>query len=233
MKIQDVEYENLEEGVFDPHIFKAVFMAGSPGSGKSTVARKLFAHTGLRTVDVDKFQEMFIKLGRVQPGQDIPRQPLRDLAGKQIKNFLQGRLGLMLDGTARYLDAIAQTQQELASLGYDMAMVFVNTDLDTSLARAHARGLRTGRVIAPHDIQEYWYKVQGNLGHLQSMFGRRFYLVDNSGGKPNLSYVQPALARWLSQPPHDPVARKWIHDQLQARRAATAMPHLELATNSQ
>jgi adenylylsulfate kinase-like enzyme len=32
----------VEEGVYDPHIFKAVFMAGSPGAGKSTIANKLF-----------------------------------------------------------------------------------------------------------------------------------------------------------------------------------------------
>ena len=37
----------VDEGVHDPHIFKAVFMAGSPGAGKSTIANKLFAGTGL------------------------------------------------------------------------------------------------------------------------------------------------------------------------------------------
>ena len=29
---------SVEEGVDDPHIFKAVFMAGGPGSGKSRIA---------------------------------------------------------------------------------------------------------------------------------------------------------------------------------------------------
>ena len=227
MRISEFDLPPLDEGVYDESIFKAVFMAGSPGSGKSTVARQLFGHTALRTVDVDKFHEMFLRLGRVAPGEDIPRQPLRDLAGKQMRNYLEGRLGLMIDGTARYLDAIAQTRDELASLGYEMAMVFVNTDLETSLERARKRGERTGRVIPPQDITEYWYKVQGNLGHLQSMFGRRFYLVDNSGAKPNLSYAQPALARWLRQPPHDPRARKWIQDQMQLRRRDTVPPSVE------
>ena len=38
----------MSEGVNDPHIFKAVFMAGGPGSGKSFVAQKLLGGTGLR-----------------------------------------------------------------------------------------------------------------------------------------------------------------------------------------
>ncbi len=45
----------LDEGVHDPNIFKAVFMAGAPGSGKTTVSDKLFAGTGLKTLNVDDF----------------------------------------------------------------------------------------------------------------------------------------------------------------------------------
>ena len=36
-----ITYERfLKEGVYDPNIFKAVFMAGGPGSGKSHIAGK-------------------------------------------------------------------------------------------------------------------------------------------------------------------------------------------------
>lgn len=34
MRVEEV-IKSVEEGVNDPHIFKAVFMAGGPGSGKS------------------------------------------------------------------------------------------------------------------------------------------------------------------------------------------------------
>jgi hypothetical protein len=35
MKIDEL-YQKMDEGLYDPHTFKAVFMAGAPGSGKST-----------------------------------------------------------------------------------------------------------------------------------------------------------------------------------------------------
>ncbi len=33
-------FHELQEGVYDPNIFKAFFLAGGPGSGKSYVVRK-------------------------------------------------------------------------------------------------------------------------------------------------------------------------------------------------
>ena len=56
----------LLEGVNDPGIFKAIFLAGGPGSGKTFVAQKLFgipdglttSATGLRLVNSDTKFEM-------------------------------------------------------------------------------------------------------------------------------------------------------------------------------
>ena len=42
------------EGIHDPSIFKAVFLAGGPGSGKSYVASKVLAGAGLKTVTTDE-----------------------------------------------------------------------------------------------------------------------------------------------------------------------------------
>jgi dephospho-CoA kinase len=46
-------YNTLQEGVYDQNIFKAFFLAGGPGSGKSYVVRKTTGGTGLKTVNSD------------------------------------------------------------------------------------------------------------------------------------------------------------------------------------
>jgi predicted ATPase len=43
----------LNEGVYDPGIFKAFFLAGGPGSGKTFVTQSAFAGTGLKVVNSD------------------------------------------------------------------------------------------------------------------------------------------------------------------------------------
>ena len=64
LKLMDL----LTEGVYDKGIFKAVFMAGGPGSGKTFMAQNIFgipknasvSVSGLQVVNSDKqFMHMF------------------------------------------------------------------------------------------------------------------------------------------------------------------------------
>ena len=51
----------LREGVYDPGIFKAFFLAGGPGSGKTFVTQSAFAGTGLKVVNSDAVFERGLK----------------------------------------------------------------------------------------------------------------------------------------------------------------------------
>ena len=54
---------DIDEGVNDPGIFKAIILAGGPGSGKTFVARQLgLKSLGLVVVNSDNYFEMFINL---------------------------------------------------------------------------------------------------------------------------------------------------------------------------
>ena len=45
----------------------------------------------------------------------------------QLNMALEGRLGIIIDSTARDVEKIQQQAQNLRSIGYDIHMVFVNT----------------------------------------------------------------------------------------------------------
>ena len=55
-------FQNLQEGLNDPNIFKAFFLAGGPGSGKSFVVRKTTGGTGLQIVNSDDAFEKYLKI---------------------------------------------------------------------------------------------------------------------------------------------------------------------------
>ena len=65
----------LNEGVFDKGIFKAVFLAGGPGSGKSYVVSQLFgipkkvnvSVSGLKSVNSDTEFEYLLKKTGINP----------------------------------------------------------------------------------------------------------------------------------------------------------------------
>ena len=51
---------DLNEGVYDPNIFKAFFLAGGPGSGKSYITGRTIPRSlGLKVVNSDDIFEFF------------------------------------------------------------------------------------------------------------------------------------------------------------------------------
>ena len=103
----------INEGVNDPGIFKAFFTAGGPGSGKSYVTAQSGAGKsnpyGLKIVDSDPlFTKMLKDAGMATTAADIysdEGQAIRDrakkLVSKRQSGFIEGRLGLLIDGTGK------------------------------------------------------------------------------------------------------------------------------------
>ena len=175
----------LQEGVYDPGIFKAFFMAGGPGSGKSFIASNTFAGSGLKFVNSDSIFERGLKkanLSDKMPDQekyfrDIIRNQAKGTAKKQLDTYVAGRLGLVIDATGRDYGRINSEYSLLKALGYDCYMIFVNTSLPVALERNKIRS----RQIPEYIVQTSWEKVQSNIGKFQKLFGMpNFLIVDNN-----------------------------------------------------
>ena len=98
MKLQELFHKTqpVHEGVYDPGIFKAIFLAGAPGSGKTYVGDKLLSGSGLKLVNTDKAFEMFITkkgLRKDMPDsekteRDIERDRAKKITANQLPEFL-------------------------------------------------------------------------------------------------------------------------------------------------
>ena len=214
----------MSEGANDPHIFKAVFMAGGPGSGKSFVAQKLLGGTGLRPVNSDEVYEYLLKrqgltLGpddiASDKGQEI-RGTAKDLTDKRQQNYIDGRLGLIIDGTGKVPELIKKLVDKLKSIGYSVSMIFVNTSLEV----AQQRNLERERTLPADIVEKSWRGVQDNLMQYQQIFGAdRFHIVDNSGGledidrQKNFDKVYNEIQRFINTPPKHKNALAWIQNQ--------------------
>jgi len=221
-------YENLlnlyTEGVYDPHIFKVIFMTGPMGAGKSTIAQKLVGGTGLRILNLDNFNELMIKKGQV-PGGMLTGAQLQnswEKVQKQKVNFLDGRLGLLVDGSGRNVEDIKENLQNLLNMGYDAACIMVNVDLEVSIDRAKKRAAvqaaqyGAGRNV-PEELQRNTHSdIQRNIPTLQKIFGNNFFEIDNTN-TPDLTLVQKQINRFMSAPPSKPAALQWITQQKQQR----------------
>ena len=217
----------MTEGVDDPAIFKAVFLAGGPGSGKSFIVGKTgLPALGLKVINSDDAYEAAMKKAGMEmspenifsvQGQDI-RGKAKALTGKKQARYLMGRLGVVVDGTGKEFDKVKKQAVAMKALGYDVAMIFVNTDLDTAISRDKARA----RTIGEKEVTNYWKTVQKNIGAFQTFFGKpNMLIVDNSDGKDYQKETLRAykdVRKFLDKPPENAKAKSWIKREREKKK---------------
>jgi len=217
----------IAEGVYDPNIFKAFFLAGGPGSGKSWVSERTLSGMGLKVINSDNAfaralekEKMSLNMA-TQDAKEIARRDeirakAKTLTGVQLRMALEGRLGLILDSTARDVTRIEQEANTLKHLGYDVHMVFVNTSLEVALKRnqMRARKVPDAIVITNHK------QVQQNIGKLQRIFGTsNFIVVDNNKVAEDVNpTVYKSIRRMVTKKPTSYQAVSWIKRELQKKR---------------
>tara|TARA_B110000285_G_scaffold211699_1_gene254612 strand:- start:2640 stop:3374 length:735 start_codon:yes stop_codon:yes gene_type:complete len=227
----------IEEGINDPGILKAFFMAGGPGSGKSYVAGSLFGmeegsassvsyDTGLKLVNSDNAFEILLRKAKIDMAElmnlkDDPEKweeamRLRDKAKKITKGtqklYIEGKLGMIIDGTGKNYSKIETQVKELRDLGYDCYMVFVNTSKEVALDRNNNRA----RKLPVDMVSQMWQEVQNNIGKFQRLFkSKRFEIVDNSkyGDNTPIDLVGKEIRKFMSQPVSNPIGKQWVNAQ--------------------
>ena len=222
------QFNDLQEGLQDPNIFKAFFLAGGPGSGKSYVVRKTTGGTGLKVVNSDDAFEKLLKDAnlslKMPPEEKEPRDMVRSRAKEITKsrrdNYVEGRIGLIIDGTGRDYDKIASQSKDLRQLGYDTHMIFVNTSLDTALQRNAERA----RSVPESIVVKSWNDVQSNIGKFSQHFKENFVVVDNNdAGEDVFVKVFKQIKGLLRKKVKSPLAKQWVMQQMKDR-GITRMP---------
>ena len=229
------DFNELQEGLQDPHIFKAFFLAGGPGSGKSFVVRKTTGGTGLRIVNSDDLFEKYIKdagfdmdmrtakAERERPERDKMRDRAKALTKKRQANYVKERIGLIIDGTGKEYAKIAKQSTDLKQIGYETHMIYVNTSLDVALARNAERE----RSVEEKEAVKLWHGVQRNLGKFSQHFRRNLIVVDNNEELDDdgtiFNDVLRQVRALLKIKVRNPTAKEWVRMEMK-RKGVTRAP---------
>ncbi len=232
----------LNEGVNDPGIFKAVFLAGGPGSGKTYAAKQIFgipdkfniSMSGMKMVNSDK--ELKYLLKKYGFGTDLDKMPdevfknltgdgpdasglrkfAKSLTKERMRLYQKGKLGMIIDGTGHNFGKIASLKKQVEEDGYDTYMCMVNTSLEVAQKRNQERD----RVLPPHLLEKSWTDVQKNIGAFQSLFKSNFVIVDNSehleedeAKKKFGPLVRKVVAKFVKKPIKNPIGKMWVKKQ--------------------
>ena len=216
-------FQDLQEGVYDPNILKAFFLAGGPGSGKSYVVKRTTGGLGMKIVNSDDAFEKLLKDAglslKMPPEEEESREKVRvrakEITAKRQMNYIQGRLGLIIDGTGREYDRISKQASTLELLGYATHMIFVNTSIDVALERNAKRA----RSVPTPIVVNSWKATQANIGKFQNFFKNNFIILDNNDADEDMMFqIYKRVKKLANKKVQNHRGKAWIANELRMKK---------------
>lgn len=232
--LDDLFESCLTEGVHDKGIFKAVFLAGGPGSGKDYVLSNTLDGHGLTEINSDKALEYLMDKENLDKTMPENERDMRELVRGRAKSVtdlkqrlaLLGRNGLIINGTGDDLAKIKKIKERLEEMGYETSMISVNTADEVSKQRNIERGQRGGRTV-PEDIRKQkWDSVQKARPEFAKLFGQNYTEFDNSedlrsadpetvkAKKDEMLDIFKKVKEFVSKPPATEKSKLWVASEL-------------------
>ena len=171
---------DIVEGIHDPGIFKAIVLAGGPGSGKSRIAKELgLASMGLVVVNSDAFFVQMLKrkgLSLKMPESEIEDREVARMAAKvstdrRLGSLIAARMGVIIDSTSGDQAKSQKIITMLQKTGYDVKIIFINTTLETAKRRNKARD----RTLPDRVVEFSWKGAQKVKSVLKRLAGAKDY----------------------------------------------------------
>ena len=182
-----------------------------------------FETFGTGKLDIDKWpDEVFDMIAGGDEDSEAMtlRKKAKLMTRDRKEKYMEGRLGMIIDGTGHNYAKLQKEKKQLEAMGYDCYMVFVNTSLEVAKQRNKVRARRL-----PEDILvKSWKDVQNNLGKFQGLFGTNFAVVDNSKFlKPKDAQnkfgmiVKKYINKFIKGAGRNPIGKKWVKHNLLLR----------------
>ena len=247
----------LAEGVHDKGIFKAVFLAGGPGSGKDYVLSNTLDGHGMIEINSDKALEYLMdkeNLDKTMPDNEAGqrnavRKKAKDITEIRHRMALQGRNGLIINGTGADPKEYEEIKKKLEKLGYDTSMIMVNTADEVSKARNVERGQRGGRTVPEEIRKKKWEEVQAARAQFGKIFRNSYIEFDNSedlrtaspdvvkAKKEEMQQIFKQIQKFVNAPPKSEQSKHWIASELSQKDTSpiskAVQPHPKAKTNDE
>ena len=246
MRFGDFKQELLE-GVYDPGIFKAFFLAGGAGSGKSYSAEKATGSAagkfewhedmnklkpgktgpfGLKVVNSDEQLEFGLMKAEMsldmKSYNDIETEKKEGIREKAKKITLK-REQLWVHGRlGLVIDGTAHDLRKITMRRKSLHDVGYDTYMifvNTSLDIALQQNSERARKLHDEVVVKTWEEVQSVKQGLANMFSGGFVeIVNNRAGEDVFRKAFSAVGKIMKRPPNKPAAKMWIARELEQKR---------------
>jgi predicted ABC-type ATPase len=175
-----IDDDLILESINDKGILHACFMAGMSGSGKTYTIKKISDGTiDPRIVNTDKMTE-FLKAFNYDKWFDVA-DTIKKTTKNQLVLYLNSMLPLWCDGTSAKPNAVMRRNGILKSIGYDTALIWIDTSLETAIERSNKRKEDGGRDVPEDQVIKMHKQLQGLKKYYSTEFNNFTEILNDEG----------------------------------------------------
>jgi len=215
----------VTESINDKGILKAIFVVGIPGAGKSYTVSQLKGPISPKVVNSDIATEFLSKKFKMPSNSATWKSFFRDRTRPMTKNalvgYIDGMLPLFVDGTSNDVSNILGRAGILKSVGYDVGMVFINTNLDTAIERAKKRGEDINRHVDTDFIEKVHALSEKNKEYFKSEFNFFREISNNPGELDDAAIMKifKQVSNFYEEPLSNLVGQRTLEELREAKQA--------------
>jgi len=228
----------LREAIGKP---KAILLAGAPGVGKGTVIGKLNSDS-LSKLKIFNIDDIIKNLSKKQgftlnqmntdfENRSAFMKAMGDAKKKlfgtkeekgEISKTIENKESFILDGTSSSYNETKKLYDQLKENGYDVMMIFIYNDLETSLKNNQDRFEKSkgeDRSLMPGVVYRTWLPVYKNFKVYKELFGDNFVSISNRGKNETMKDIKQIFNTYIS--PYNPkdAPSKSEEDKIKSEKA--------------
>lgn len=163
---------------------KAIFICGSGGSGKTTIANECFSEYTIVDLDIIYEQQLIgsnlglkiINFSKEQTELALTLfEKSKMLNDEKFNKTVENGENIVIDSIGRDSEVVLHQRSFLEKMGYETYMIMVYAELETCINRVESRN----RVYNKNITIDSWYLAYSNISTYKKEFNGRFMLIYN------------------------------------------------------
>lgn len=222
----DTTLDLIVGGRNDKGIFKAIFLSGSPGSGKSFFVNKALTGLGFKVINPDiwfekemKKRNLSLKDLKHPEAEKLQIKGTDEILPKMQKQYDSGRLPVIIDRTGTNPGPILDYKKKLEDMGYETQMYYIKTEPEVAYERNNTRERKV-----PDDYINHASKaVPKNQKMFKEAFGSNYFVINNTPPfdekkKKEFDKIFAKTQKWFNTPVNNDKSKKWKKEELEAHK---------------
>jgi len=193
------------ESVNDKYYNKAIFVVGPPGSGKTFITKKLIDTFHFKVMDSDDILVRMMKKDnldlKLNKHEGADREKVLDnvndayeINRRRTLLAASKRIPIVLSRTGRQANDILDLKKKISNYGYDILLIIVNSNLETTLKRNAERE----RTVDPKYLTVAHNGFRENVNTFKKSF-ETYIEVDNENITPRELHVfEKQIRSWAN-----------------------------------